>query len=129
MRFKQNADRVENVDELEEILNSVFEKKSTKEWVELLAIEKQLPVGPLLSVRDAMYNEQTMARGVISEIAREGSMSIPVINHPLNYSNAETGFRMPPPLLGEHNEEILYEVGYTESDIKLLQSRGIIPKR
>ncbi len=129
VRFKQNADRVENVDELEEILNSVFEKKSTKEWVELLAIEKQLPVGPLLSVRDAMYNEQTMARGVISEIAREGSMSIPVINHPLNYSNAETGFRMPPPLLGEHNEEILYEVGYTESDIKLLQSRGIIPKR
>ena len=128
-RFKQNADRVENVNGLEDVLNSVFEKKSTADWIRLLAEERQLPVGPLLSVEDAIYNEQTKARGIISEIIREGYGSIPVINHPLNYSNARTGFRGPPPLLGEHTVEILYEMGYTQEDIEMLRLQGTIPKR
>ena len=128
-RFRQNADRVENVDELEHIFNSIFEDKSTEEWVKLLAEERQLPIGPLLSVEDAMYNEQVKSRGIISEMVREGIGKIPVINHPLNYNNAKSGFRGPPPLLGEHTEEILYEMGYTEKDIEMFREEGAIPER
>ncbi len=126
-RFETNAHRVENMDELEAVLSDVFRKRRTDEWVELLADEWGLPVGPVYSVDEALHNEQVEARNVLSTANHPAAGEIPVIEHPLNFANAESGFRDGPPLLGEDTVPILREMGYTDEDIETLKNADAIP--
>ena len=52
---------------------------------------------------------------------------IDVLEHPLNFENATSGFREAPPLLGEDTEAILSELGYSDEDIEALRDEGGIP--
>ena len=126
-RFKSNGDRVEHMEALEEELTTVFSKKSTAAWTEILVEDHGLPVGPVHSVDEALANEQTKARDVVSSIHHPAVGDIPVIDHPLNYDNASTGFDGPPPLLGEHTMAILQDIGYSKEEIKGLIEDGAIP--
>lgn len=126
-RFRTNADRVLNLDELDQELSTVFLKRSTDEWVELLAETHGLPVGPLYTVNEALDNEQVHAREMIDELDHPAIGTIPVINHPLNFEHAETGFTSAPPLLGEDTHAVLLELGYSPENIKAFRERGVIP--
>jgi crotonobetainyl-CoA:carnitine CoA-transferase CaiB-like acyl-CoA transferase len=127
-RFATNADRVEHMDELEVELAEVFEQRTTDEWIELLAEEHGLPVGPVYEVDEALENEQTEARGAVGEMEHPAAGTIPVLEHPLNYDEADSGFDRPPPMLGEHTESVLREAGYSEEQIEALQESGAIPE-
>jgi crotonobetainyl-CoA:carnitine CoA-transferase CaiB-like acyl-CoA transferase len=126
-RFASNPDRVEHMEELEEELSAVFRQRPTDEWVDLLADEKGLPVGPVFDVDDALNNEQTEARGVIRELDHPTAGTVPVIEHPLNFDNAASGFDSAPPLLGEDTEAVLRELGYEGADVEQLREEGGIP--
>lgn len=126
-RFETNADRVEHMHDLETELTTTFHERPTSEWVEMLADEHGLPVGPVHDVNEALNNEQVAARNVISSVEHPSVGEIPVIEHPLNYANADTGFEDPPPLLGEDTETLLRRVGYDADDIERLRARGAIP--
>ena len=128
-RFASNPDRVEHMDELEAELAEVFRQRPTDEWVELLADEEGLPVGPVFEVPEALDNEQTEARGVIREMDHPTAGEIPVLEHPLNFERAGAGFESPPPLLGEDTEAVLRELGYGEEDIEALRDEEGIPER
>jgi succinate--hydroxymethylglutarate CoA-transferase len=116
-RFSTNADRVNNMDALEEELSAVLRTQTTDEWVSQLADERGLPVGPVYEVDEALHNEQIEARDVISSTEHPAVGEIPVIEHPLNYDDAEVGFDKAPPLLGEHTAEVLADIGYDEEQI------------
>jgi crotonobetainyl-CoA:carnitine CoA-transferase CaiB-like acyl-CoA transferase len=126
-RFDSNPARVENMDELEAELSAVFEKRSTEEWVDLLAEDHGLPVAPVYDVPTALANEQTEARGTIREVEHPALGTVPVIEHPLNYEHAETGFDGAPPLLGEDTEAVLHELGYDDDAVATLREEGAIP--
>ncbi|WP_458189022.1 CaiB/BaiF CoA transferase family protein [Haladaptatus sp. NG-WS-4] len=126
-RFETNADRVENMAELEAVLSNVFQQQRTEEWIELLADKHGLPVGPVYSVDEALHNEQVDARNVLSTTDHPAAGEMPVIEHPLNFNNAESGFQDAPPLLGEDTESILRELGYADEDIETLRDAGAIP--
>jgi crotonobetainyl-CoA:carnitine CoA-transferase CaiB-like acyl-CoA transferase len=128
-RFATNADRVENMDALEEELAEVFEQRTTDEWIELLAEEHGLPVGPVYEVDEALENEQTKARGAVGEMEHPAAGTIPVLEHPLNFDQAESGFDRPPPMLGEHTESLLRKAGYSEQQIEALEESGAIPEQ
>ncbi|MFB6301209.1 MAG: CaiB/BaiF CoA transferase family protein, partial [Halobacteriales archaeon] len=128
-RFASNADRVENMDALEEELSAVFRERTTDEWVDLLADEHGLPVGPVFSVEEALYNEQTDARGVVTELEHPAVGEIPAIDHPLNFEHAESGFEKAPPMLGEDTESMLRSAGYSDDEIASLKEVGAIPDR
>jgi crotonobetainyl-CoA:carnitine CoA-transferase CaiB-like acyl-CoA transferase len=127
-RFESNADRVEHMDELEAELSETFRQRPTDEWVELLADERGLPVGPVYNVDAALHNEQVQARDVLSAVDHPAAGEIPVIEHPLNFENAESGFDEAPPMLGEDTESVLRDVGYTDEDIEMLRTAGAIPE-
>jgi len=126
-RFASNPDRVANMDELEEELSAVFRERPTEEWVDLLAEDHGLPVGPVYDVATALDNEQTEARGVIRELEHPALGTVPVVEHPLNYEHATAGFEEAPPLLGEDTEAILDGLGYDEGEIDRLREEGAIP--
>jgi len=126
-RFESNADRVEHMDELEAELSETFRQRPTDEWVELLADERGLPVGPVYNVDAALHNEQVDARGMVSTVDHPAAGEIPAIEHPLNFANAESGFDEAPPLLGEDTEPILRDLGHTDEDLETLRAAGAIP--
>lgn len=131
-RFETNADRVEHMDALEAEIEGELRKHTTDEWMEVLVEEAGIPAGPVQSVEEALYNEQTEARGVVTEIEREDGgegqddgREIPVIEHPLNYAHSESGFESPPPRLGEDNRALFRELGYSEEEIDRLAEDGV----
>jgi len=124
-RFVTNADRVEQMDELEREIEAALVERTTDEWMEVLVEDAGLPAGPVQSVEEALYNEQTEARGMVTEMDAPGrDEPIPVIEHPLNFSGADTGFESPPPRLGEHNREVFRELGYDEERIAEMAAAG-----
>jgi crotonobetainyl-CoA:carnitine CoA-transferase CaiB-like acyl-CoA transferase len=123
-RFAQNADRVDHIDELEAEIEATLTRKTTEEWIEIIADEGGVPAGPVYSVEEALHNPQVDARGVITEIEHPDLGEIPVIEHPLNFENADSGFESAPPLLGEHNRDVFRDLGYTEDELDELEAVG-----
>jgi len=126
-RFETNADRVEHMDELEAELSGVFRQRTTDEWVEQLAEEAGLPVGPVYDIKDALHNEQTEARGMVTSVDHPAAGQIDVVEHPLNFAAAASGFDAAPPLLGEDTEAVLRRLGYDEASIEEMREAGAIP--
>ena len=121
-RFTTNADRVEHMDELESEIESALSARTTDEWMDVL-VDAGVPAGPVQPVEEALHNEQTEARGVVSEVS-DGERTVPTIEHPLNFSHAESGFRSPPPRLGEHTREVFADLGYSEERLDELAAEG-----
>ncbi|WP_182022470.1 CoA transferase [Haloquadratum walsbyi] len=122
-RFETNADRVENMDALAVELETALSERTTDEWMTVFT-DVGVPAGPVQTVADALSNEQTDARGMINTIT-DGNREIPVIEHPLNFKNAQSGFDAPPPKLGEHTNEVFAELGYTEQKLEHLRKKGV----
>lgn len=122
-RFETNADRVEQMDELETEIGATLADRTTEEWMEIL-VEAGIPAGPVQSVGEALSSEQTEARGMVDQID-DGDREIPVIEHPLNFESASSGFDTAPPKLGEHTFEVFKEIGYDQKQLEQLQADGI----
>jgi len=124
-RFQVNAKRVEHLDELEAEIETTLSKKTTNEWIDIIAVDAGVPAGPVYHVEEAMNNPQIDYRGTITEIEHPELGEIPVIEHPLKFTHAESGFELPPPLLGEHNRGVFRELGYTENELDRMEAIGV----
>ncbi len=124
-RFETNADRVDHLDELESEIEATLADKTTDEWIAIIAEEGGIPAGPVYEVEEALDNPQIDARGTISEVEHPEIGTIPVIEHPLKFENADSGFESPPPMLGEHNRDVLEELGYSEAEIDEMVAAGV----
>jgi len=121
-RFAENADRVEQMDELEAEIAATLGERSTDEWMTLLT-EAGVPAAPVQGVEDALYNEQTEARGMVRTLEDDGR-EFPVVEHPLNFGSVESGFESPAPELGEHTREVFRELGYDEAKLDAMAEDG-----
>lgn len=117
-RFETNADRVAAIDRLEEEIEATLTERTTDEWMDAL-VDAGVPAGPVQSIEEALYNEQTEARGTVRTI-RGDDREVPVVEHPLNFRRATSGFRSPPPRLGEHTREVFEELGYSTAELDRL---------
>jgi len=122
-RFETNADRVENMDALEAELAGTLGDRPTDEWMDVL-VDAGVPAGPVQTVGDALSNEQIEARGMVTHVD-DGDREIPVIEHPLNFGSASSGFDAAPPELGEHTVEVFEEVGYDRDRLERLREAGV----
>ncbi len=86
-------------------------------------------MGPVYDVDEALENKQVQSREMITEIEHSSAGDIPVIEHPLNFTNADTGFEDAPPLLGEDTEAVVHDLGYTDEQIDELREADAIPDR
>jgi crotonobetainyl-CoA:carnitine CoA-transferase CaiB-like acyl-CoA transferase len=121
-RFTTNADRVEHLDDLEGEIEDALAERPTDEWMNVF-VEAGVPAGPVQDVESALYNEQTGARGTMRTVS-EGDRDVPAIEHPLNFAGLESGFRTPPPGLGEDTLDVFRELGYPEERLEELREAG-----
>ena len=105
-RFATNAKRVENRVELTEKLNSVFAQRSTREWVEALD-QAGVANGPINNLKQVFEEPQVVARGVKIEMDHPTAGKVPLVASPMRFSATPVEYKLPPPTLGQHTDEIL----------------------
>jgi crotonobetainyl-CoA:carnitine CoA-transferase CaiB-like acyl-CoA transferase len=115
-RFINNAARNLNREQLIAILQKYFDASGSAEWVKRLKAA-DIPAAPIQTVGEALGDAQTVARGLVVELEHPTLRSARSIANPIRFKEQPIVYRMPPPLLGEHNRSILLELAYSESEI------------
>jgi formyl-CoA transferase len=123
-RFKTNTDRVRNRELLVKILEQLFADREVSYWVKLLW-SSGVPAAPVYNLAQVFSDPHMLYRGVVIE--RRGPHGVvKMLRSPINTHSMEVGNYTPPPALGQHTEEVLRELGYTDDDIKTLAEKGVI---
>ncbi len=125
-RFATNGKRVENRAALTALLAAVFKERSTREWVEALEAAG-VPNGPINNIKQVFEEPQVVARGMKIEIDHPTAGKVPLVASPMRFSATPLEFKLPPPTLGQHTDEILRSVlGMSEAEIAQMHAGGIV---
>ncbi len=116
-RFAKNSGRVENRDELIPLLKSIFLTRSVSEWLALLD-QAQIPCGPINNFEQVFSMPTLNEREMLVRMDHPTIGELPLVGSPLKMSDTPVEYRLPPPLMGEHTEEVLRELRYGDDESK-----------
>ena len=114
-RFAKNSGRVENRDELIPLLKSVFATRSVSEWLDTLE-RAEIPCGPINNFEQVFSMPNVKEREMLVKMNHPTIGELPLVGSPLKMSDTPVEYRLPPPLMGEHTEEVLRELGYENDE-------------
>jgi crotonobetainyl-CoA:carnitine CoA-transferase CaiB-like acyl-CoA transferase len=125
-RFVTNGKRVENRATLTPLLADVFAKKTTREWVDALETAG-VPNGPINNIAQVFEEPQVVARGVKIELEHPTAGTVPLVASPMRFSATPVEPKRPPPVLGQHTDEILRDLlGLDAAAIAELKAAKIV---
>jgi crotonobetainyl-CoA:carnitine CoA-transferase CaiB-like acyl-CoA transferase len=125
-RYSTNGERVKNRDEITRLLNEIFLKRTTREWVKLLD-EAGVANGPINTIEKVFEEPQVQARGMKIELPHAAAGSVPLVASPMKFSGTPIKHEMPPPVLGQHTDEILSGVlNKSAAEVAKLKAAGIV---
>jgi crotonobetainyl-CoA:carnitine CoA-transferase CaiB-like acyl-CoA transferase len=125
-RFATNGKRVENRAEIARLIQEVFLKKTTAEWLELLE-SAGVPNGPIYDIAQVFAEPQVKARGVKIELDHPVAGKLPLVASPMRFSGTPLEYRQAPPVLGEHTDEVLKSLlGKSDAEIAALRAAEAI---
>ena len=126
-RFRTNAARVRNRQALYDLLAEMTAGKPQEQWVDGLTAAG-VPCGPVNTIDQVFSHPQVQARDMeihMTHPAAEGEVSL--IGNPVKYSKTTADYRRPPPMLGQHSEDVLVELlGLNQAEMAELREKGII---
>jgi crotonobetainyl-CoA:carnitine CoA-transferase CaiB-like acyl-CoA transferase len=85
-----------------------------------------VPAGPVNTVPAALAQPQVAAREMVVEMEHPAAGLIRMLGTPIKLSAQPASIRRPPPVLGQHTDEILAEAGYDRTAIADLRRRGVV---
>jgi crotonobetainyl-CoA:carnitine CoA-transferase CaiB-like acyl-CoA transferase len=124
-RYATNPDRVRNRDTLIPLITETLAVKGCAEWTDLLNAAG-VPAGPVNTVPAALAQPQVAAREMVVEVEHPVAGTLKMLGSPLKLSAQPPSIRRPPPVLGEHTDEILAEAGYTAAQVAELREAGVV---
>lgn len=125
-KFSSNPKRVEHRAELFDIIQNIISKRKSSEWLDIFN-KNGIPAGPILSVEQILNHPQILARNMVEEVNHPLIGNIKLTGIPVKLSDNPGRISSPPPLLGQHNEEILIDLlNYSAEDIKEFKNKKII---
>jgi len=125
-RFSTNPQRVANRAELISLLDALFSTKTLEDWLKICEAAT-VPAAPINDIGKALEIPQVMAREMIVEQELSGGEKVRMLASPLKIPTQPVNVRFPPPLLGQHTEQILVELlGYENKKIKTLREQSAI---
>lgn len=124
-RFSSNADRVVNIKDLAATLEDTLSRYPMSHWLPIL--EKHgVPSGPINDMAAVYSDPQVLAREMVETLHHPTAGEIKTIGIPVKLSETPGRIRRPAPLLGQHTDEVLRELGYSEDDVQTLRHLGAI---
>ncbi len=123
--YATNSVRVNNRGAIVSMLQEIFLTRPVAEWVEDLQAAN-VPCGPINDLADVFADPQVLARNMYLEMAHPTLGSIKQTGLPIKFSLTPGGLDRHPPLLGEHNQEILQSLGYSDADVQSLKDQSVI---
>ncbi len=124
-RFVENRDRMENVAALATVLNELFRKRSSAEWLAKLEAAG-VPAGPVMNVGEMHEDPQTLARKMVLEVTHPRAGKVKTLGPPVKRSRTPASVRRPAPILGQHTAEVLADYGYSSEEIDKLAAAGAV---
>ncbi|MFZ1613783.1 MAG: CoA transferase [Holophaga sp.] len=124
-RFQERDTRKKNRKALTPLLEAKLAERATLEWVALLNAQ-DVPSGEILGLGDALRQPQIQHRGVLQKVDAPGIGEIEVFGLTALFDKTRGDVETPPPTLGQHNQEILGRIGYGETELMELKSKGVI---
>ena len=124
-RFHGSADRLRNRDALTDEMESVLGERAVDHWVALLN-DAGVPCGPVLDLAQVFSDPQVLARQMLVELPHPEVGTFKTTGLPVKLSRTPGAIERPPPLHGEHSDEILAELGLDPDEIEELRRSGVV---
>jgi len=123
-RYESFASRREHRAELEAAITAVMARRTTAEWLAVLA--GVIPCGPVLAIDEVFADPQVEHLHLTRTVPHPTRGDIEVLRHPVTFSDTPTTIRSGPPLATAHTRQVLGELGYTDDEIDALAAAGAI---
>jgi crotonobetainyl-CoA:carnitine CoA-transferase CaiB-like acyl-CoA transferase len=125
-RFAKNQDRVRNRAILVPILEEVMKTRRKADWLAALEVAK-VPCGPINDIAEVFADPQVRERGMVHQWEHPLAGPLNLVASPLKLAATPVRCDRPPPLLGQHTEQVVGEVlGWGEDRIRVLRAREVI---
>jgi formyl-CoA transferase/CoA:oxalate CoA-transferase len=124
-RFKSNKDRMENYDEMRAPIDRAFRTKTCAEWIAILNTAG-VANGEVRDIGQMLNDPQLAARHMVETLMHPTVGATRVIGAPIKLSENEASIRTPPPVLGQHTDEVLAEIGFDTQTIAELKAKGVV---
>jgi len=106
-------------------ISAVIAAKTVDEWLDILG-PLNICASKVKNLEEAIADEHLNARGMIIEMDHPVEGKVRSLGFPVKFSEQPYSVRTPPPSFGEHTNQILMELGYTEKEIKEMADKGVI---
>lgn len=123
--FKTEKLRVTNRPRLTRLLEVEFAKNTVDHWVTALN-DAGVPAGPVYDVPQMFEDQQVKHLGVVASLANVYDKDMHYITQPVTLSRTPPEVVTPAPGWGEHTDQVLTEVGYSEQQIKQFHDDGVV---
>jgi crotonobetainyl-CoA:carnitine CoA-transferase CaiB-like acyl-CoA transferase len=124
-RFATNTARVRHRDALRELLLRRFTTRPSSAWLESLTAA-EVPCGPVRDMAEVFSDPQVLAREMVARVEHPSAGELRLTGIPFKLAATPGTIRRPPPLLGQHTDELLTELGYTAPEIERLRATGSV---
>ena len=125
-RFEKNPDRVAHREVLIPILSEILRSRKNESWLRLLN-EAEVPCAPIQTIDQVFQSPQVLHRKMLVEVAHATAGSVRMAGLPVKFSATPASVRLPPPLLGEHSEQVLASwLGMSSEVVAQLRYKGIV---
>jgi crotonobetainyl-CoA:carnitine CoA-transferase CaiB-like acyl-CoA transferase len=125
-RFRTNPDRLKHRDELIAIVKTLIRMRPSRAWIESLEAAN-VPCGAINNMQEVFEDPQVQHRGMRVDIAHPLGVNVPSVANPMRFSETPITYDRPPPLLGQHTDEILRDVlGIGDAELASLRQQKVI---